>query len=180
MLPEESKSLGIIAGFSVTRNITLGSLPQVTNATFIKPGQELSIARDFIRELRIKTHSANEKIENLSGGNQQKVLFARALFAKPKLILIDEPTQGIDVGAKVEVYRLIRVFVASGGSVIVISSELPELIGLSDRIVVMREGTKQGEITVPVGSADSPTQMDVLQHQIMQLATGSTDDKSLS
>ena len=178
MLPEERKSLGIIAGFSVTRNITLGALKEVSAATFVKPTQERSVARDYIRELRIKTHSAAEKIENLSGGNQQKVLFARALFAKPSLILIDEPTQGIDVGAKVEVYRLIRDFVANGGSAIVISSELPELLGLSDRIIVMREGAKQGEITVPVGSADSSAQMDQLQHQIMQLATGSTDDKS--
>ena len=176
MLPEERKSLGIIAGFSVARNITLGALPRVSSVTFVKPAQERSVAQDFIRELRIKTHSASEKIENLSGGNQQKALFARALFAQPKVILIDEPTQGIDVGAKVEVYRLIRGFVANGGSVIVISSELPELIGLSDRIVVMREGAKQGEVTVPVGSADSPAGMDALQHQIMQLATGSTDD----
>lgn len=172
MLPEERKSLGIIPGFSVARNITLGSLGQVLRGPVINQRQERNVAVDYIRELRIKTRDDAEKIENLSGGNQQKVLFARALFAQPNVIFIDEPTQGIDVGAKVEVYRLIRDFAAKGGSVVVISSELPELIGLSDRIIVMREGTKQGEVPVPLGGANDPALMDQLQRQVMQLATG--------
>ena len=105
------------------------------------------------------------------------MLFARAVFAEPILIIVDEPTQGIDVGAKVEVYRLIREFVAKGGAAIVISSELPELLGLSDRIVVMREGTKAGELPVPPGGVNSSELMDQLQHQIMQLATGSSSER---
>ena len=172
MLPEERKSLGIIPGFSVARNITLGSLGQVLRGPMINQRQERTVAVDYIRELRIKTRDDAEKIENLSGGNQQKVLFARALFARPNVIFVDEPTQGIDVGAKVEVYRLIRDFAAKGGSVVVISSELTELIGLSDRIIVMREGAKQGEISVPLGGANDPALMDQLQRQVMQLATG--------
>jgi ABC-type sugar transport system ATPase subunit len=149
---------------------------KVTNAAFLQARREHAIARNFVDELRIKTRSTGEAIENLSGGNQQKVLFARALFAEPKLIIVDEPTQGIDVGAKVEVYRLIRQFVAKGGAALVISSELPELLGLSDRVVVMREGAKAGELPVPPGSVHSTALMDQLQQQIMQFATWSSRD----
>jgi ribose transport system ATP-binding protein len=177
MVPEQRKTLGIVAGFSVSRNITISAMEKVTSAGLLQSGREEAVARDFIKELRIKTRSAGELIENLSGGNQQKVLFARAVFAKPILIIVDEPTQGIDVGAKVEVYRLIREFVAKGGAAIVISSELPELLGLSDRIVVMREGTKAGELRVPPGGVNSSELMDQLQHQIMQLATGTSSER---
>jgi ribose transport system ATP-binding protein len=177
MVPEQRKTLGIVAGFSVSRNITISAMEKVTSAGLLQSGREEAVARDFIKELRIKTRSAGELIENLSGGNQQKVLFARAVFAKPILIIVDEPTQGIDVGAKVEVYRLIREFVAKGGAAIVISSELPELLGLSDRIVVMREGTKAGELRVPPGGVNSSELMDQLQHHIMQLATGSSSER---
>ncbi|MET0253516.1 MAG: sugar ABC transporter ATP-binding protein [Terrimicrobiaceae bacterium] len=177
MVPEQRKTLGIVAGFSVSRNITISAMEKVTSAGLLQSGREEAVARDFIKELRIKTRSAGELIENLSGGNQQKVLFARAVFAEPILIIVDEPTQGIDVGAKVEVYRLIREFVAKGGAAIVISSELPELLGLSDRIVVMREGTKAGELRVPPGGVNSSELMDQLQHHIMQLATGSSSER---
>jgi ribose transport system ATP-binding protein len=176
IVPEERKTLGIVAGFSVTRNITISAMRKVTTAAFLQSRREQAVARNFVDELRIKTRSTGEAIENLSGGNQQKVLFARALFAEPKLIIVDEPTQGIDVGAKVEVYRLIRQFVAKGGAALVISSELPELLGLSDRVVVMREGAKAGELLVPPGSVHSTALMDQLQQQIMQLATGSSRD----
>ena len=126
----------------------------------------------YASDLRIKTPDVNQYIENLSGGNQQKVLFARALFCQPSVIIIDEPTQGIDVGAKPEVYRLIRDFVSRGGAAVVISSELPELLGLCDRILVMRAGHKAGEIEVPDDSTSSQTTMDSLQQSIMRLATG--------
>jgi ABC-type sugar transport system ATPase subunit len=174
LVPEERKVLGIVAGFSVARNITVSALQKVTAGPFLQAQREQAVARNFVQELRIKTRSTGELIENLSGGNQQKVLFARALFVEPKLIIVDEPTQGIDVGAKVEVYRMIRQFVAKGGSALVISSELPELLGLSDRVIVMREGAKGGELPVPPGSAHSTAQMDQLQNQVMQLATGSS------
>jgi ABC-type sugar transport system ATPase subunit len=177
IVPEERKILGIVAGFSVARNITISAMRKVTNAAFLQSRREQAVARNFVDELRIKTRSTGEAIENLSGGNQQKVLFARALFAEPKLIIVDEPTQGIDVGAKVEVYRLIRQFVAKGGAALVISSELPELLGLSDRVIVMREGAKAGELLVPPGSVHSTPLMDQLQQQIMQLATGSSRDR---
>jgi ribose transport system ATP-binding protein len=176
LVPEERKVLGIVAGFTITKNITIGAMRKVTAAIFMRGRSEQEVARNYVKELRIKTSSTEERIENLSGGNQQKVLFARALFADPRLIIVDEPTQGIDVGAKVEVYRLIRNFVANGGSALVISSELPELLGLSDRIIVMREGAKAGEVQVPIGAVDSPASMDRLQNHVMQLATGSSHD----
>ena len=172
MVPEERKTQGIVAGLNVARNITISAPSKIASSTFVQEGRERDIANNYVSELRIKTRSYAENIENLSGGNQQKVLFARALFADPNIIIIDEPTQGIDVGAKTEVYRLIRDFVAKGGSVIVISSELQELLGLSDRIVVMREGSKVGELTVPIGSVASPTQMEEMQRRVMSLATG--------
>ncbi|OJX48482.1 sugar ABC transporter ATP-binding protein [Devosia sp. 66-22] len=172
MVPEERKVLGIVAGLDVARNITISAPGKIASSTFVQRRRERSVAANYVDELRIKTRGPAEHIENLSGGNQQKVLFARALFSDPNIIIVDEPTQGIDVGAKTEVYRLIRNFVAKGRSVIVISSELPELLGLSDRVMVMREGRKAGELSVPIGAAADPAQMAEMQRQVMALATG--------
>jgi ribose transport system ATP-binding protein len=173
LVPEERKTLGIIPGFSVARNITISALTEVSDSSgFVRIGRERQVATQYVSDLRIKTPRIEQNIENLSGGNQQKVLFARALFCNPAVIIIDEPTQGIDVGAKPEVYRLIRDFVSRGGAVLVISSELPELLGICDRIMVMREGRKAGELVVPESAAGSQAIMDQMQHSIMQLATG--------
>jgi ribose transport system ATP-binding protein len=175
MLPEERKTHGIVAGFSVAMNTTLSAPNKVASATFVETARENAVAEEFVQRLGIKTRSVGEDIENLSGGNQQKVLFARALFSEPNIIIVDEPTQGIDVGAKTEVYRLIRDYVANGNSAIVISSDLPELIGLSDRVLVMRGGRKAGEVPVPLGTAGDPTRMQEVQHAVMTLATGGGD-----
>jgi inositol transport system ATP-binding protein len=112
--------------------------------------------------MRIKTPSLLEIIKNLSGGNQQKVLIARWLLTDPDLLILDEPTRGIDVGAKSEVYRLMTEFVKTGRSIIMISSELPEILGMSDRIMVMHEGDKVGELT----------RSEATQEKILQMATG--------
>ena len=177
MVPEERKVLGIVAGLDVARNITISAPEKIANSTFVQRRRERSVAASYVDELRIKTRGPAEHIENLSGGNQQKVLFARALFSDPNIIIVDEPTQGIDVGAKTEVYRLIRGFVAKGRSVIVISSELPELLGLSDRVMIMREGRKAGDLVVPIGAAADPAQMAELQRKVMALATGGSVDR---
>ena len=103
--------------------------------------QEKKITQDYIKELGIKTPSQEAMIQNLSGGNQQKVIVARWLAENPKILIMDEPTRGIDVGAKAEIYELMNQLVEQGISIIMISSELPEIINMSDRIVVMREGT---------------------------------------
>jgi ribose transport system ATP-binding protein len=172
MVPEERKALGILPDFSVTKNITVSQLSRVsTGKVLLNPRRERSVARQYIRDLGVKTRGTRELIKNLSGGNQQKVILARCLFTRPKLIVFDEPTQGIDVAAKVEVYRLIHQFVADGGAAIVISSEIPELLHVSDRILVMREGRIAGEV-VPSARGGADEEADSA--KIMALAARSS------
>ena len=172
MVPEERKTLGILPDFSITKNITVSQLSRIAAGKVVLNGRkERSVARQYITDLGVKTRSARELIKNLSGGNQQKVVLARCLFTRPKLIVFDEPTQGIDVAAKVEVYRLIHQFVADGGAAIVISSEIPELLHVADRIVVMREGRIAGEV-VPSGRGGAAEEADSA--KIMALAARSS------
>lgn len=141
LLPENRKLHGALIDLSIKHNITMCALNRVLSKKFIlKKKKESNIASEYISRLGIKTPSENRKVRFLSGGNQQKVILAKWLFTQPKILIFDEPTQGIDVGAKVEVYNLIADFVRNGGGVILISSELPELMGLSDRIYVMHKG----------------------------------------
>ena len=147
LIPEDRKTFGILSEFSVERNITLAKLNKVTKLGLIIGKNEAQISKVFVHQLKIKTPHLKEKIRNLSGGNQQKVIISRCLNAEPNILIFDEPTQGIDVSAKVEVHRVIRKLAESGKSVIVIASELNELIGLSDRILVLREGALRGEIS---------------------------------
>ncbi|MBD2751750.1 sugar ABC transporter ATP-binding protein [Spirosoma validum] len=137
---DDRKGWGFIPELSIKHNLTLASLPAHANGTFIDAKRETESAHKMIRELRIKTAGPDQKIAQLSGGNQQKVVIGKVLLASPSLIILDEPTRGIDVGAKFEIYKLIRQLAADGVAIIVISSELPELIGLSDRILVLEKG----------------------------------------
>jgi ribose transport system ATP-binding protein len=147
MVPEERKTLGILADFPLDKNTTVSRLGKVARlGLMLDRRRERAVTRDYIDELGVRTSSAGERIRNLSGGNQQKIVIARCLFTGPRLIIFDEPTQGIDVAAKAEVYRLIHRFVAGGGAALVISSEIPELLHVSDRILVMREGAIAGEV----------------------------------
>ncbi|WP_375492620.1 sugar ABC transporter ATP-binding protein [uncultured Jatrophihabitans sp.] len=147
MVPEERKTLGILPDFPLDKNMTVSRLHDVTKfGAVLNRRKERSVAKQYMDDLGIRARGSGERIRNLSGGNQQKVVLARCLFTGPRLIVFDEPTQGIDVAAKVEVYRLIRRFVADGGAALVMSSEIPELLHISDRIVVMREGTIVGEV----------------------------------
>lgn len=120
------------------------------------------MTNQYVDELNIKTPSIEQKVVNLSGGNQQKVVLAKWLMTKPKLLILDEPTRGIDVGAKVEIYNIMNQLVASGVTVIMISSELPEVLGMSDRILVMREGEIVKELNW----------QDASQEKVMYYATG--------
>jgi ribose transport system ATP-binding protein len=141
LLPENRKLQGAHIELSVQQNITMAALDRVLRRRIVlRKGMESEIARDYVQKLGIKTPTIAQKVRFLSGGNQQKVILAKWLFTRPKVLIFDEPTQGIDVGAKVEVYRLIAEFVRSGGAVVIVSSELPELMGLSDRIYVMHKG----------------------------------------
>ncbi len=170
-VPEERKTHAILGDFSVKRNITISDLKRTAAAgLFLRGRQETATAKKYVHDLGVKTSSVQEKIRNLSGGNQQKVVIARCLFTEPDLIIFDEPTQGIDVGAKAEVYRLIYEFVDQGGAAIVISSELPELIRVSDRIAVMREGTIVGELE-STGRDETASETSELGERIISLAT---------
>ncbi len=141
MLTEDRKAEGLVLGLPVRENIALAVLDRIGRAFgFIPPARERSLAHEYITSLRIRTPGGEALTVNLSGGNQQKVVLAKWLAVQPKLLIFDEPTRGVDVGAKAEIYALIRELVAKGMAVIVISSELPELLSLSDRIGVLKRG----------------------------------------
>jgi ribose transport system ATP-binding protein len=140
LVPEDRKKQGLVVGMSVKDNITFGNIKQVYPFWFLQEGYEKKVASRFISELNIKASSANQKVVSLSGGNQQKVVFAKWLFADTDILLLDEPTRGIDVGAKEEVFRIVKQLATKGKSIIFVSSELNEVIRISDRILVLRNG----------------------------------------
>ena len=143
---EDRKTEGIIPHLSVRENITIALLPKLNSFGFVKTKEQDEIVRSYIDRLKIKTPTPEQAICNLSGGNQQKVLLARWMCMNPKLMILDEPTRGIDVGAKAEIEQLIQEFSKSGISVLMISSEIAELERNCDRIIVMREGRVIGEL----------------------------------
>lgn len=144
---EDRKGWGFIPQLSVGQNLTLASLPAHAKGPFINTKSETDSGQRMMRDLRIKATGLNQQVVNLSGGNQQKVVIGKVLLASPTLIILDEPTRGIDVGAKVEIYKLIRQLATDGIALIVISSELPELLGLSDRILVLEKGKQTALLT---------------------------------
>ncbi|KAF2961946.1 sugar ABC transporter ATP-binding protein [Fervidobacterium sp. 2310opik-2] len=146
-LSEDRKVLGLILDFDVKTNTTLAGLNKLKKGLFIDENEEIIIAEKYKESLRIKTPTVEQKVMNLSGGNQQKVAISKWLFVKPKLLILDEPTRGIDVGAKYEIYALMNKLVEEEGmSIVMISSELPEVLGMSDRIYVMSGGKIVGEL----------------------------------
>ncbi|MGW8952300.1 sugar ABC transporter ATP-binding protein [Streptomyces sp. NPDC055709] len=147
LLPEDRKAEGIVPGLSVRENIVLAALPRLSRAGIVSRGQQDRVVDIFMKRLRIKASSPEQKVGELSGGNQQKVLLARWLCLEPKVLLLDEPTRGIDVGAKAEVQALIDELAQEGLAVLLISSDIEELVEGSDRIVVLRGGATAGELT---------------------------------
>jgi ribose transport system ATP-binding protein len=146
LIPEDRKQHGALLNMNVKFNISYASLNHFTAYGILKPKQEKKLASDYIRALAIKTPSEQQTVKNLSGGNQQKVVLAKWLATQCDILIFDEPTRGIDVGAKQEIYLLMRELVNQGKSIIMISSEMPELIGMSDRILIIKEGKLSGEI----------------------------------
>ncbi len=142
---EDRKVNGLILSNPIRVNTTLANLPGVSAGIVIDPDKEYAVADDYRKKLNTKCTGVEQKVGNLSGGNQQKVLLAKWMFADPDILILDEPTRGIDVGAKYEIYCIINDLVAAGKSVVMISSELPEVLGMSDRIYVMNEGRIVGE-----------------------------------
>jgi len=144
-LTEDRKEEGLFLDKSVSYNMTLATLKVFTGLLGkVDTRKEAQTVSDYVQRLRIKTPSISQTVENLSGGNQQKVLVGKWLMTQPKIMILDEPTRGIDVGAKVEIYNLINELKKNGIAIIMISSELPEILGICDRILVMHEGRITG------------------------------------
>lgn len=146
LVPEERRSQGVVLSQSIAENIAVGNLETVSRWGLTSRSRVNVLARRSIEDLRIKCRGPQQTVGQLSGGNQQKVVLAKILATNPKVLLLDEPTRGIDVGTKAEIYGLIRSLAAKGTAVVVVSSELPELIGLADRIMLMHEGRVSGEV----------------------------------
>jgi ribose transport system ATP-binding protein len=145
LVTEDRKQQGLLLDFSVEQNITMASLKKLSPLGIMRKKREKTEADEYIHRLSIKTPSGQAAIVNLSGGNQQKCIIARWLETDPLLLILDEPTRGIDVGAKYEIYLIMNRIVEKGGAIIMISSELPEVLGMSDRVLVMRDGEITGE-----------------------------------
>jgi len=169
-VPEDRRRHGVILDFPVTHNATLAVLREIVSRGWLQFGRERDLARDYVGRLQVKTASLDTPVGHLSGGNQQKVALARWLATRPRVLMLDEPTQGIDVGAKAEIHRLMSELAAQGLAILLISSELPEVLGMSDRLLVMRGGTLVGELS----------RAEATQEQILSLALGHVSETVVS
>jgi len=155
LVPEDRRQEALLLLRSVRDNVSLCVPERVSRAGFLDRRSEGRLVRQLVGRLAVKTPTIEQEVRKLSGGNQQKVVFARWLAREPRVLVLDEPTRGIDVGAKLEIYRLIEELAASGIAILVISSEMPELLGLTDRIAVMREGRIVGELPTPSATEEA-------------------------
>ena len=161
LVPEERRESGIMLGRSVAENLTFPVLDRLTRFSFVNLGKLRALASALVDRLRIKTPSLVQTVGTLSGGNQQKIVIGKWLGANARILLLDEPTRGIDVNAKFEIYQLINGLVEKGVSIIMASSELPELLALSDRILVLAAGRQVAEL-----SARETSQVDIMRHAV--------------
>jgi ribose transport system ATP-binding protein len=155
LITEDRKAQGLVLGMSVRENTTLAHLDAYARAGFVDRRAEAAIAAREIEELRIRTPGSEQSVRNLSGGNQQKVVLAKWLIGAAKVYLFDEPTRGIDVGAKAEIYALMLELLARGAGIVMVSSELPEVLGMSHRVFVVREGAIRAEFTRAEATPDA-------------------------
>ena len=164
LLTEDRKALGLFLGQSIAFNTTIASLPTISTRLtgVIDAARERALVEKYVAELGVKTPDIDTIVGTLSGGNQQKVVLGKWLNASPEIFILDEPTRGIDIGAKVEIYKLLNRLAGQGVAIIMISSELPEVLGMSDRILVMREGAIVAEFTRDEATREA----------IMEFATG--------
>jgi ABC-type sugar transport system ATPase subunit len=166
MLPEDRKNLSLFMGLSILQNMSIVQLPRISPVGIIRGGRERDLGQRYIKQIDVRLDTLDAPVGSLSGGNQQKTVLSRWLATKPKLLILDEPTHGVDVGAKAEIYELMRNLVDSGVSIILISSELPEIMTLAQRIVVMSQGRVTGFLDRKLATEDL----------IMAYATGLEDD----
>jgi ribose transport system ATP-binding protein len=163
LLTEDRKAQGLVLGLSARDNFSLPNLDRWSAGGFVRTRKELGAFERFIASLRIRLSGPGQAVRELSGGNQQKLLLARWLERDSRVLMFDEPTRGIDVGAKHEIYILINELAARGKAIVMISSELPEVLGMSDRVLVMHRGKLAGEISNPAGAT---------QQQVLAMAVG--------
>jgi ribose transport system ATP-binding protein len=162
LVPEDRRQEGLILINPVRDNVSLASLELMQRFGLVKPAAERSIARGKVEQLRIRTPSIEQEVGLLSGGNQQKVVIAKGLVRNPKLLILDEPTRGVDVGAKAEIYAIMDELAAQGVGILMISSDLEEVLGMSDRVLVLHEGRLAGELA----------RAELSEERVMHLATG--------
>jgi ribose transport system ATP-binding protein len=161
LAPEDRKSQGLLLGWSLAKNVSLADLGRFTTAGWISLRAERNATGDKLRELNTVPGNPDRITRELSGGNQQKVVLARWLLRECRVLLLDEPTRGVDVGAKAEIYRLISELSATGIGIVVVSSEMEELMGLSTRILIMREGELVAEV-----DGERATEVELLSHAV--------------
>ncbi|MEM5594571.1 ATP-binding cassette domain-containing protein [Niallia circulans] len=159
---EDRKRYGLVLGMDITKNTTLAALNKVVKLNVIDQALEVKSATDITEKMKLKAPSLEARVGQLSGGNQQKVVLSKWLLNNPKILVLDEPTRGIDVGAKYEIYKIINELVQQEVGIVIISSELPEVLGMSDRVLVMAEGEISGEFL----------REEATQEKIMTCATG--------
>jgi ribose transport system ATP-binding protein len=162
LVPEDRRGEGLIVGMTVRENITLPDLPRYARCGLIQRNREDRVSKEQVESLRVKTPSIEALIRNLSGGNQQKVVIGKWLAMNPKVLILDEPTRGIDVGAKSEIYKLMRTLAQNGAVILMISSDMEEVLNVSDRVAVMHEGKITGVLEREQCNEEN----------VMQLATG--------
>ncbi len=166
LAPEDRKTSGLVLGASVGTNVSMAVLPRLARAQFVDQKAERSLIQQFISRLNIRTPSQDQQVGLLSGGNQQKVMLAKWLAVQPQCLIVDEPTRGVDVGTKAEIYALFDELARAGVPILMISSDLPEVLALADRIIVMRQGRISGELT----------RAEATEEKIMHLAALGTDN----
>lgn len=162
LVSEDRKKYGLVLGMDIKSNVSLASLGAISSGGILRPNEEIAAGNHYLHSLRVKANSVETIVGTLSGGNQQKVVLGKWLMTVPKILILDEPTRGIDVGAKFEIYHMMNELIAQGVSILMVSSELPELLGMSHRIMVIAEGKYKGEF-----AAEEATQ-----EIIMTAATG--------
>jgi rhamnose transport system ATP-binding protein len=169
-VPEDRHLDGLVPGFSIAENVTLPILSRLFPRLLMHKSEEQSLASGYSERLRIRSNGVDDLVEALSGGNQQKVVIAKWLATKPRVLILDEPTRGVDIGAKVEVHRIISDLAAAGLGIILISSELPEVLAMSDRIIVLHEGRMSAELS----------RSDATEERVMYAATGQIAEETQS
>jgi ribose transport system ATP-binding protein len=162
LIPEDRRNSGLILDIPIRENVTLPALKRYSSGGLVNKAAETTKAKEMCARLNVKAPSVESKAANLSGGNQQKVVLAKWLSLEPKLLIFDEPTRGIDVGAKSEIYQLMRDLAASGVAIVMISSDMEEVLGESDRVAVMHEGAITGILD----------RADANEEAVMRLAVG--------